>query len=114
MISNYKKASRLIYASATVGTINALLSFNVFTKQDWILSALSISFVVIIGLLISKEYSWSKFILLIFVLVGLSGFPYIIKDIKEYPINGILSLLITIFQIIATFIVFIKQKPSTN
>lgn len=110
MTDKFKKSSRLIYYSACVGVINAVLSFNIFTPLEWLISFVSIVFVLFIGKLVSIGYSWMKYILLLFVLVGVSGFPYILQDLKEYPINGILTLIISILQIIATVILFIKQK----
>lgn len=91
----YTIAARFIYASALIGIINTLLSLNVFTKQDWIISIVSIALVVIIGFLIAKGYTWIKYLLVALILIGLSGFSYIIEDIKEYPINGVLSLSIS-------------------
>ena len=110
----YTIAARFIYTSALIGTINTLLSFNIFTKQDWIISFVSIAVIVIIGLLIGKGYTWIKYVLAGLILIGLSGFSYIIQDIKEYPINGVLSLSISILQIIATIILFIKKKPASQ
>lgn len=114
-MNNQKEvASRLIYASAVIGVINSLLSTNVFTPLDYIIGFISISIVVIIGILIAKGYSWIKYILLILNIIGLSQFSYVIEDIKEYPINGILSLLTSILQVIATVILFVKKKDPVN
>jgi len=114
MNKQFKIASRLIYTSAAIGALNALLSLNDFTKQDWIISFVSISMVIAIGLLIAKGYVWVKYLLLVLVVIGLSEFSYILQDIKEYPINGVLSLIISALQIIATLILFIKRKSLIN
>lgn len=113
MNKQYNIASRFYYASALVGMLNAILSYNVFTFQDWIVSFLSISFVIGVGLLISKGYEWTKYVLLALILIGLSGFQYILQDLKEYPVNGVLTLIISVLQIIAVIILFIK-RPTTE
>lgn len=115
MNKQFKIASRLIYTSAAIGALNALLSLNDFTKQDWIISFVSISMVIAIGLLIAKGYVWVKYLLLVLVVNGLSAFfSYVLQDIKEYPINGVLSILMAVLQIIATVILFIKRKPPVS
>lgn len=114
MAKKYTTASTLIYISAIIGIINSLMSFNVFNKQDWIISLLSISIVVIIGLLTSRGYAWVKYLLLVLILIGLSDISYIVQDLKEYPINGLLSLSISILQIVATIILFLKRKDSID
>lgn len=114
MNNQEKVASRLIYASAIIGAINTLLSYNVFILLDWIVGFISLSIVITIGLLVAKGYSWVKYLLLALVLLGLSSFSYVIEDIKEYPINGVLSLSISILQVIATVILFVKKKDPVN
>ena len=109
-----KIASKLIYASAAIGMLNALLSFDVFTKQDWIAGFLSMFMIIAIGVLTAKGYSWVKYLLIVLVVVGLSEFSYVIQDLKEYPINGVLSILMAVLQVIATMTLFIKRKPSIS
>jgi hypothetical protein len=113
MNKKHQIASRLYFASAVVGTINALLSYNIFTFQDWIISFISILFVIGIGFLICKGYEWTKYVLAALFIISLNGFQYIFQDLQEYPINGVLSLLISILQIIAMLVLFIK-KPTIH
>jgi hypothetical protein len=114
MNKQYKIASTLYFASAAIGAINALLSYNIFTLNDWIISFVSILFVIGIGFLVSKGYEWVKYVLLLLILISLDGFQFILQDLKEYPVNGILSLLLSFLQIIAIVILFLKKPFASN
>lgn len=114
MNKQYKIASKLYFASAAIGAINALLSYEIYTLNDWIISFMSVLLVVGIGILVSKGYEWVKYVLLLLILISLDGFQFILQDLKEYPVNGILSLLLSFLQIIATVILFIKKPFTSN
>ncbi|WP_426790738.1 hypothetical protein [Sphingobacterium sp. WOUb80] len=114
MNKQYKIASKLYFASAAIGSVNALLSYEIYTLNDWIMSFMSVLLVVGIGILVSKGYEWVKYVLLLLILISLDGFQFILQDLKEYPVNGILSLLLSLLQIIAIVILFIKKPFTSN
>jgi hypothetical protein len=108
---NNIKSSNFMFFSAILGVINFSLSGEAMIKAGIKEAIFAIIFVVFIGVLIRRGYNALKYILSVLFVLGLGIFiPYLINDLKNFPINGIISLCQSIVQIYAVVLLFMIPK----
>lgn len=96
-----------------MGIGNLIWTYETLDSRIKIFIALiSVAFVFGIGYLVSKGTEWIKYILLIILILGLLGFPFIIASIKNEPVIGIINIVQTILQIWALILLF--KIPKTE
>ena len=66
----------------------------------------SLAFVFGIGYLVGKGTEWIKYVLLVILILGLLGFPFIIANLKNEPVVGIINIVQTVLQIWALVLLF--------
>ncbi|SDM16461.1 hypothetical protein [Chryseobacterium taihuense] len=74
------------------------------------IAVISVAFVFGIGYLISKGTEWIKYLLLILFIMGLIGLPYIIINLKNEPIVGVINIVQTVLQIWTLVLLFVIPK----
>ncbi|MBF0694663.1 MAG: hypothetical protein IR153_06360 [Flavobacterium sp.] len=110
---NHKKAANLIYLSAALGVINFILSPQLFKNSFGILVAIiTLGIIIGMGYLVSNGNNWIKYLLLVFMIFGLIGIPFIIINIVNNPLVGISNVTQTILQVIAIILLF--KIPKSN
>lgn len=108
---NHKKSADLIYLSGALGIGNLIWVYDTLDSGIEIFIAFfSVAFVFGIGYFISKGAEWVKYFLLVILLLGLLGFPYIIANLKNEPIVGIINIVQTVLQIWALYLLFVIPK----
>ncbi|KQR94182.1 hypothetical protein ASG01_15475 [Chryseobacterium sp. Leaf180] len=104
---NHKKSSDLIYLSGALGIGNLIWTYETLDNGMKIFIALfSLAFVFGIGYLVSKGTEWIKYVLLVILILGLLGFPFIIANLKNEPVVGIINIVQTVLQIWALVLLF--------
>ena len=104
---NHKKSAELMYLSGALGIGNIIWTYETLDSGIKIFIALiSVAFVFGIGYLISKGTEWIKYALLVILLLGLLGFPFIIANLKNEPVVGIINIVQTLLQIWALILLF--------
>jgi len=110
--SNFIKSSNLILGTAVLGLINLLLSRDILTDvKNIAIAILTLLFIIGLGFLIRQGQNWVKYLLLVLTIVGTIGIPFIITNITEKPLIGIINLAQTVMQIWATILLFKVPKP---
>jgi hypothetical protein len=110
---NHKKAANVIYLSAGLGIINAILSPEAFYNSfSIIVASLTLGIIIGIGYLVSKGNDWIKYVLLVLMIIGLIGIPFLIMNIVNNPIVGVINIIQTALQIYAIILLF--KVPKTN
>ncbi len=111
---NHKRAANLIYLSAGLGVINVILSPAIFNNSFGIIIAiLTLGMLIGLGYLVSRGDDWIKYVLLVFMILGLIGIPGIIMNILLSPIVGIINIVQTALQIYAIVLLFRIPKPNS-
>ncbi|WDF46407.1 hypothetical protein PQ459_16080 [Chryseobacterium sp. KACC 21268] len=104
---NYKKAADLIYLSGALGIGNVIWMYDTLDNGLKIFTALiSVGFVFGIGYLISKGTEWIKFLLAVILFLGIVGIPFVIQDLENNTVVGIINILQTVLQIWALILLF--------
>lgn len=112
---NHKKSAELIYISGFLGIVNIIWTYQTLDNGMKIIVALfSLAFVFGIGYLVSKGKEWIKYVLLAILILGLLGFPFLIANIMNEPVVGIINIVQTILQIWALVILFKIPKLENN
>jgi len=112
---NHIQSSNLMFLSAVLGLMNFFLSDEVAIKTNFKSALFGILYVVFLGALIRRGYNGVKYVLVVSLLLGSIVFiPYLIYDIKNFPINGIIDLCNYIAQIAATILLFMIPKENQN
>lgn len=112
---NYKKAADMIYVSAALGIGNIIWAYETLDSGFKMLIAfLSVAFVFGIGYFVSKGSEYMKYFFFIILIFGLFGFPYIITNLKNEPVVGIINIVQTILQIWALVLLFKIPKPENS
>jgi hypothetical protein len=110
---NHKKAANVIYLSAGLSFINVILSPETLNNSFGIIIAIfTLGIIIGIGYLVSKGNDWIKYVLLVLMIFGLIGIPFIIMNIVNNPIVGIVNIIQTALQIYAIVLLF--KVPKTN
>jgi len=103
----YKRAAALIYSSVIFGVFNVFLNSETLKSSvGIILGLITLLIFIAIGYLISKGIDWIKYVLLVLIILGAIGLPFIIMNLIYDPVNGIVNLVQTILQISALVILF--------
>ena len=117
---NYRIASNLFFAYSISGLILILLSPNPFDDHIY-LAACIIMFLLLVGfgLLIRMGLKWTKYVLLLIIIVGAyNDFPTFILTIQRNPIHGIANIIQQIVLIIIVVLLFKtnsrQKKTSAN
>ena len=108
---NYIKSSNLIFISAVLGLINFLMSPEILSSKSGQKSGIiAISVILTLAILIRFEITWTKYVLLILIILGINAVPPIIKyELVHHPLNGIIIILQSILQIYAAFLLFFRR-----
>lgn len=104
---NYKKAAELLYISGFFGIGNLIWKYDTLENELQIFIAiivLALGFV--LAYVTSKGIEWFKYILLALFAFGLVSIPFIISDILNEPVVGIINIVQTILQIYALVLLF--------
>lgn len=112
---NYKKAADLIYLSGALGIGNVIWMYDTLDNGLKIFTALiSVGFVFGIGYLISKGTEWIKFLLAVILFLGILGIPFVIQDLENNTVVGIINILQTVLQIWALILLFKIPKKEKS
>ncbi|MFL9832644.1 hypothetical protein [Chryseobacterium terrae] len=105
--SNYKKAAELLYISAFLGIGNLIWKYDTLHSGFEIFIAIIVlAFAFTLAYITSKGIEWFKYLLLVLLGLGLLGIPFIISNIKNDPVVGIINIVQTILQIWALVLLF--------
>lgn len=108
---NHLKAAKLIYLYAGLACINLILNFQLFNSLlAIIISLVLLAFIVGTGYLISRGYDWIKYILPIFIIIGVIEIPVILFKISNYEIIGIIHLIQVILLFYTAVLLFKIHK----
>lgn len=112
---NYKKAADLIYLSGALGIGNVIWMYDTLDNGLKIFTALiSVGFVFGIGYLISKGTEWIKFLIAVILFLGILGIPFVIQDLENNTVVGIINILQTVLQIWALILLFKIPKKEKS
>jgi len=104
---NYIKSSNLIFGTVGLGLINFFFSSDLLsTGQNIVTAILTLVIIAGIGFLVRQGKTWVKYLLLVFTVLGLIGIPFIINNITQRPVVGLINIAQTIMQIWAMVILF--------
>jgi len=104
---NHKKSADLIYLSGAFGIGNLILTYETLDNgMKFFIALFSLAFVFGIGYLVGKGTEWIKYVLLVILILGLLGFPFIIANLKNEPVVGIINIVQTVLQIWALVLLF--------
>jgi len=109
---NYKKSAELIYLSAALGIGNLICKYETLDGIKICIALVSLAFVSGIGYLVSKGYDWIKFVLLVLLSLGLISIFFIIANLTNDLIVGIINIVQTVLQIWALVLLF--KIPKTE
>ena len=104
---NYKKSADLIYLSGALGIGNIIWKYDTLDSGIKIFIAiLSVAFVFGIGYYVSKGLEWIKYVLLVILTLGTLGLPFVIINLKNDPVLGIINIIQTILQVWSLILLF--------
>lgn len=104
---NYKKSADLVYLSGALGIINLILSYQNFDSGMKIFTAISsLAFVFGIGYLISKGNNSMKYVCLVILILGVLTFPFLLSNLINQPLVGLINIIQTILQIWSLVLLF--------
>ena len=112
---NYIKSSNLIFGTVGLGLINFFFSSDVLnTGQNIVTAILTLVIIAGIGFLVRQGKDWVKYLLLVFTVLGLISIPFIINNISQRPVVGLINIAQTIMQIWATVLLFKVSKKADD
>jgi len=112
---NYIKSSNLIFGTVGIGLINFFFSSDLLnTGQNIVTAILTLVIISGIGFLVRQGKNWVKYLLLVSMVFGLIGIPFIINNIIQRPVVGIVNITQTIMQLCATVLLFKVPKIVNN
>jgi len=104
---NFIKSSNLILGSAGLGLMNFFFSSEILNNGENIfIAVITILFIIGLGFLVRQGKSWVKYLLLVLTIFGLIGIPFIMNNIIEKPVVGMINILQTIMQVWAMILLF--------
>lgn len=105
--TNYIKSSNLIFGTVGLGLINFFFSSDLLnTGQNIATAIFTLVIIAGIGYLVRQGKNWVKYLLLVFMIFVLIGIPFIIDNIVQRPVVGIVNIAQTIMQLWATVLLF--------
>ena len=108
---NYIKSSNLIFGTVGLGLINFFFARELLnTAQNIATAILTLVIIVGLGYLVRQGKDWVKYVLLVFMVFGLISIPFIINNIVQMPIVGLINIAQTIMQLWATVLLFKVPK----
>lgn len=112
---NYIKSSNLFHTTAGLGLINSFFASELLnTGQNNATAILTLLIISGIGFLIPQGKNWVKYLLLVFILLGLTGVPFMINNIIQRPIVGAINILQLIMQVWAMVLLFKIPKEAES
>jgi hypothetical protein len=104
---NHKKSADLLYLSGALGIGNLIWKSDTLDNGIKIfIAVISVAFVFGIGYYVSKGLEWIKYILVIILGLGMLGLPFIIINLKNDPVLGIINIIQTILQVWSLVLLF--------
>ncbi len=104
---NHKKSADLIYLSGALGIGNLIWTYETLdTGMKIFIALFSLAFVFGIGYLVSKGTESIKYVLLVILILGLLGFSFVISNLQNEPVVGIINIVQTILQIWSLVLLF--------
>lgn len=110
MNNKFKVSAYLLILSAFLGVINVLLSPDLSMLEEYLISLIVFCIIIGFAILVYKKVLWIKYVLLILVILGIFNIPYLINDLKYYPINGIINISQSLVQLCAVVILFLPKN----
>ncbi|WP_292010993.1 hypothetical protein [Chryseobacterium sp.] len=108
---NHIKAANLIYLSGAFGIGSMIWTFEKFDSGLSIFIAIVVLGIIFgLGYAISKGAEWTKYVLLILLIMGAFGIPAMLYELKYNTVVGIINLIQIFLQLWAVILVF--QIPS--
>jgi hypothetical protein len=108
---NYKKAADLIYLSGALGIGNLIWKYETLDNGLKIFIAIiSVGFVFVLGYFVNKGAVWMKYVLVVLLFFGIIGLPFIVQNLKNDLVLGIINIVQTILQIWAMILLFKVPK----
>lgn len=105
--SNYRKAADLIYLSGALGIGYLIWMSDTLDNGLKIFVALiSVGFVFVVGYFINKGTEWIKYLLAVILFFGIVGIPFIVKNLGNDIVLGIINIVQTILQVWAVILLF--------
>lgn len=80
----------LLFATGLIGTIKYFILPGPLPVSDLLMAAFNVFFFVGLGLLLIKNYSWTKYLVLALAILGLINFPNLQTDLSTPA--GIISI----------------------
>lgn len=112
---NYKRSAELIYLSGALGIGNVIWQYETLDSGMKIfIFIVSLGFVFGIGYLISKGNEWIKYVLLVLFALGLISIIFVIANLANDPVSGIINITQTILQIWALVLLFKVPNKTEN
>lgn len=112
---NFTKSSNLIFGTVGLGLINFFFSSELLNNGQNIATAIfTLVIIAGIGFLVRQGKDWVKYLLLVFTLLGLIGIPFIINNITQKPVVGLINIAQTIMQIWAMVLLFMVPKKTDD
>lgn len=105
-------SSYLLIFSAFLGVLNVILSPDLNAIAEYLISLIVFCIIIVFAVLVYKKVNWIKYVLLVLVVLGIFNIPYIINDLKYYPINGTINIIQSLVQIYAVIILFLDKKSN--
>ncbi|GAA5088916.1 hypothetical protein GCM10023210_13070 [Chryseobacterium ginsengisoli] len=104
---NYKKSSEILYISVFLGIGNLIWKYDTLDSRLKIfISLIVLAFGFALAYYTSKGIEWFKYVLLVLFGFGLLSIPFIISDIKNDPVIGIINIIQTVLQVWALVLLF--------
>lgn len=110
MKKHSKISAYLLIFSAFLGVLNVILSPDLNDIKEYLISLIVFCVISIFAVLVYKKINWIKYVLLVLVVLGIFNIPYIINDLKHYPINGIINIVQSLAQLWAVIILFLSKN----
>ena len=108
---NYIKSSNLIFGTVGLGLINFFFSSELLnTGQNIATAILTLVIIAGLGFLVRQGKDWVKYVLLVLMVLGLISIPFIITNIVQRPVVGLINIAQTIMQLWATVLLFKVPK----
>jgi hypothetical protein len=109
---NFIRSSNLIFITVGLGLINLLLPNTEIMAGGKFIVIGTILFILGLGYLVRKGFSWVKYLLLVLTILGLISIPVTITNLGDRPIVGLINVAQTILQVWAMIILF--KIPKTT
>lgn len=112
---NYKKAAEFLYISAFLGVGNLIWKYDTLHNGfEIFIAILVLAFGFALAYFTRKGIEWFKYLLLVLFGLGVLGIPFIISNIKNDAVVGIINIAQTILQVWAVILLFKIPKAVDN